>query len=116
MQFVNWWLTMKDSKNEIAFYREFDAITGERECSRIAASELQIDAVFLDCGEASSLAEFLALEHRLESGSYVLLHDIYFPKSIKNFLLGALLTLDSDWEILYQDNISKQGGLVAKKL
>ena len=77
---------------------------------------MAIDAVFLDCGEASSLAEFIALENSLLSGSYVLLHDIHFPKSIKNFLLATLLSLDPAWEILYQDSISKQGGMVARKL
>ena len=103
-------------KNEIDFYHQFGAMTGEWACNRIADSRMVIDAVFLDCGEVSSLAEFLALENRLVSWSYVLLHDIYFPKSIKNFLLGTLLSLDPAWEILYQDSISKQGGMVARKL
>ncbi len=102
--------------SEIPFYKKFDAMTGEGACSRIAASETSINAVFFDCGEASSFAEFFALESRLKTGSYVLLHDIYFPKSIKNFLLAALLSLDPTWDVLYQDSISEQGGLVAIKL
>jgi hypothetical protein len=103
-------------KSEIDFYKHFDAISGEGACARIAASEVKINAVFFDCGEASSLAEFLALENSLTTGAYVLLHDIYFPKSIKNFLLAALLTLDSTWNVLYQDSVSEQGGMVAIKL
>jgi len=62
------------------------------------------------------LAEFIALEGSLIAGSYILLHDIYFPKSVKNFLLATLLCLDPAYEILYQDSVSQQGGLVAIKL
>jgi len=103
-------------KSEIPFYQTFDAMKGVGACHRIAASETPINAVFFDCGEASSFAEFIALESRLTTGSYVLLHDIYFPKSIKNFLLAALLTIDPEWEVLYQDLVSPQGGLVAIKV
>ena len=102
--------------SEINFYKNFNALTGEGACSRICASGKPIDAVFFDCGEASSLAEFIELEKCLKSGSYALLHDIFFPKSIKNFLLATLLSLDPGWEVLYMDNASKQGGLAAVKL
>lgn len=102
--------------NEIPFYENSDAMSGEGACRHIANSGIAIDAVFLDCGEASSLAEFVALEGSLKSGSYVLLHDIYFPKSIKNFLLAALFTLSPEWEVIYQDKVSEQGGVVAVKL
>lgn len=103
-------------KSEISFYKKFNAMKGVGACSRIAAGKKCIDAVFFDCGEASSFAEFIALESRLKTGSYVLLHDIYFPKSIKNFLLAALLSLDPEWDVLYQDSVSEQGGLVAIKI
>ena len=52
----------------------------------------------------------------MKCGSYALLHDIYYPKSIKNFLVAIYLELDDSWEILYLDNASPQGGLVAIKL
>ena len=102
--------------SEIPFYANFGAVSGEGACRSIARSGISIDAVFLDCGEASSLAEFVALEGSLKSGSYVLLHDIYFPKSIKNFLLATLLTLSPEWDVIYQDKVSEQGGIVAMKL
>ena len=102
--------------DELDFYSEFGAMNGVGFCSEIADSGVEVDAVFFDCGEASSVAEFLALERCFKRGSYVLLHDIYFPKSIKNFLLATLLMLDSSWDILYCDAVSEQGGLVAVKL
>ena len=103
-------------RSEIDFYKDFNALTGDGACSKICASQTPIDAVFFDCGEASSMAEFIELEKCLKPGSYILLHDIFFPKSIKNFLLATLLSLDPGWEVLYVDNASKQGGLVAVKL
>ena len=103
-------------RSEIDFYKDFNALTGDGACSKICASQTPIDAVFFDCGEASSMAEFIELEKCLKPGSYILLHDIFFPKSIKNFLLATLLSLDPGWEVLYVDNASKQGGLVAVKI
>ena len=101
---------------EVNFYKNFNAMTGKGACAKVAESGVNVDAVFFDCGEASSLAEFLALESSLKKGSYALLHDIYFPKSIKNFLLATLLMLDPSWEGLYVDEVSDQGGMVAVKL
>jgi hypothetical protein len=101
---------------DIGFYEQFNAVSGDWACKRLSGSQMVIDALFLDCGEASSLAEFLSLEGNLKLGSYLLLHDIYHPKSIKNFLLATLLTLDPSWEILYRDTASTQGGLIARKV
>ena len=103
-------------QNDILFYEEFNALTGDWACKKISDEKMIIDALFLDCGEASSLAEFIALEGNLKSGCYLLLHDIYHPKSIKNFLLATLLTVDNSWEIIYVDSVSKQGALVARLL
>ena len=71
--------------------------------------------MFLDCGEISSTAEFTILEPLLPVGGYILLHDIYFPKSIKNYLVATFLKLSENWDVIYIDRISSQGGLVAKK-
>ena len=106
----------KGFTSEINFYEEFNAMVGKGACSQFTERGVNVDAVFFDCGEASSLAEFLTLESSFRKGSYVLLHDIYFPKSIKNFLLATLLMLDPSWEVLYQDKVSDQGGMVAIKL
>ena len=110
----NLFLDHDSFKLDIAFYEKFGALTGDWACKDLAKENKVIDCLFLDCGEVSSLAEFLILEKNLKSGSYLLLHDIYFPKSIKNFFLAALLTLDDRWSILYVDTVSTQGGLVAR--
>ena len=103
-------------QNEVGFYIEHDALDGGGICSQFSKSERPIDALFLDCGEASSIAEFLVLEEKLQEGCFVLLHDIFYPKSVKNFLLATLLSLDPGWEVLFIETISAQGGLVAIKV
>ena len=100
---------------ESAFYEDFDAMTGDRLCSQIAADRPQIDALFLDCGELSSVAEFVLLEPILQPGSFLLLHDIRYPKSIKNFLVATYLELCPDWEVIYTDFATQQGGMVARR-
>lgn len=104
------------AKVETVFYENFDAMTGEKLCSQIVADRPQIDALFLDCGELSSVAEFVLLEPILQPGSFLLLHDIRYPKSIKNFLVATYLELCPDWEVIYTDLATKQGGLVAIRL
>ena len=69
--------------DERRFYKDFDAIEGERLCSHLVAQKVDMGALFLDCGELSSIAEFLILEQLVPQGGYIILHDIYYPKSIK---------------------------------
>jgi hypothetical protein len=100
---------------EKSFYESFDAMTGARLCSQIVADRPQIDAFFLDRGELSSVAEFVLLEPILQPGSFLLLHDIRYPKSIKNFLVATYLELCPDWEVIYTDFATLQGGMVARR-
>ena len=69
--------------------------------------------IFLDSGEFSTLAEFLVVDDLAEMGTIILVHDIVFPKSIKGFLIGALLTASPKWEILWVDRSTPQGMLAA---
>jgi len=75
----------------------------------------KIDIVYLDSGEFSSVLEFNKLEKYLEPGSILVVQDILFPKSIKSFLIGAFLIGSTDYQILWQDNTTPQGVLVAVK-
>ncbi len=75
-----------------------------------------VDAVFLDSGEFVSLVEWEIVAKKLRKGGYVFLHDIYFPKSFKNWLVCASIAADPEWEILYQDKSTPQGMMLAKKL
>jgi hypothetical protein len=75
-----------------------------------------VDAVFLDSGEFSSLPEWKIVADRIRRGGYVILHDIFFPKSFKNWLVGASIAADSAWRVVYIDRSTPQGLLVARRL
>jgi hypothetical protein len=74
-----------------------------------------IDAVFLDSGEFSSMPEWEIVVSRLRPGGYVILHDIFFPKSFKNWLVCGSISANPAYEILYIDRSTPQGLMVAQK-
>ena len=75
----------------------------------------EADAVFLDSGEFSSLPEWEIVAGKLRVGGYVILHDIFFPKSFKNWLVCAAITVSSDWRVIYIDRSTPQGLMVARR-
>ena len=75
----------------------------------------EIDAVFLDSGEFSSLPEWEIIQARLRPGGYVMLHDIFFPKSFKNWIVCGAIRANPGYEILYIDRSTPQGLMVAQK-
>jgi len=75
-----------------------------------------IDVVFLDSGEFSSLPEWEIVSKKLRVGGYVILHDIFFPKSFKNWLVCASITASSNWNAIYHDRSTPQGLMVARKV
>lgn len=83
--------------------------------SDIMSSE-NIDAVFLDSGEFSSLPEWDIVEKSLRPGGYVILHDIFFPKSFKNWLVCGSIKANPSYEIIYIDRSLPQGLMVAQKI
>ncbi len=101
-------------KDEISFYNDYKNDIGF--CNEIRDSNLRLDAVFYDCGEISSIAEWYATSELIPVGGYALFHDIFFPKSIKNFLLAVNIYLSDDWKILYLDDVSEQGALLAERI
>ena len=76
----------------------------------------QVDMVFLDSGEFVSLVEWEVVAKRLRKGGYVFLHDIFFPKSYKNWLVCASIKSNPDWEVLYIDRTTPQGMMLARKV
>ena len=74
------------------------------------------DFVFFDSGELSSMIEWMKLKDRISVGGLAVFHDIYFPKSIKNFLVCAFIYQSPEWEILYQDRSTPQGLLIARRV
>lgn len=77
--------------------------------------ENEVNAVFLDSGEFSSLLEWEIVESHVSSGTYVILHDIFFPKSFKNWLVCSSIALNPAWQVMYIDRSTPQGLMVARK-
>lgn len=75
-----------------------------------------IDAVFLDSGEFSSLPEWEIVSENIRVGGYVILHDIFFPKSFKNWLVCGSIVARKDYEVLYVDGSTPQGLMIAQKV
>jgi hypothetical protein len=102
--------------DDLKFYEATNYVKGEGFCTSLKKSGYAADAIFFDCGEVSSIGEWAILEDAIKVGGYALFHDIYYPKSIKNFLIVAYVDLAPNWKVCYVDKISPQGGLVALKL
>lgn len=98
---------------DLKFYKSYGNETGSGYCAEIAQGGYSADAIFFDCGEVSSVAEWVILSPTIEVGGYALFHDIYYPKSIKNFLVATYVELSDNWETLYRDEISPQGAMIA---
>lgn len=75
----------------------------------------EVNAVFLDGGEFSSLLDWEIVQGQIQRGGYVILHDIFFPKSFKNWLICSFLTLSAAWQVVYVDRSTPQGLMLAKK-
>jgi predicted O-methyltransferase YrrM len=109
-------LKLPDFKEEEKFYLNNGLKEEVGYCLELQQQGRTFDFIFFDCGEYSSLAEWFILEKQIKVGGFALLHDIYYPKSVKNFLVACFISVSEDWEIVYKDAISQQGALVAKKV
>jgi hypothetical protein len=74
------------------------------------------DLIFFDSGELSSNLEWLMLKDQIEVGGLAAFHDIYFPKSIKNFLPCAAIAADPKWKIVFLDESTIQGLCIAQRI
>ena len=97
---------------------EFDFLTTAETSNGLLIGILdqrETDAVFLDSGEFSSLPEWEIVSKKLRVGGYVILHDIFFPKSFKNWLVCASIMANPEWRLVYLDRSTPQGLMVAKR-
>ena len=97
---------------------EFDFLTTAKTSNGLLTGILdqrETDAVFLDSGEFSSLPEWEIVSKKLRVGGYVILHDIFFPKSFKNWLVCASIKANPEWKIIYLDRSTPQGLMVARR-
>jgi predicted O-methyltransferase YrrM len=74
------------------------------------------DFIFFDSGELASMVEWPILKDNIAIGGYAAFHDIYFPKSIKNIVPCAAVMADPDWEMVFCDDSTKQGLMIAQRL
>jgi hypothetical protein len=101
---------------DLKFYQSSNYETCPGYCASLINSGYVADAVFFDCGEISSVGEWSLMEDVIKVGGYALFHDVYYPKSIKNFLIVVYIELSNNWKLVYRDVISPQGGVVAIKV
>lgn len=74
------------------------------------------DMVFFDCGEFSSMIEWAKIKDRIDVDGLVAFHDVFFPKSFKNFVACASVLADPDWELVFLDDSNSQGLMIAHRL
>lgn len=74
------------------------------------------DAIFFDCGEFSGLPEWEKLHDAIRPGGAAIFHDIYFPKSFKNFIICSSVMADPKWKVEHIDRSTPQGMMIAKKI
>ena len=77
--------------------------------------DFNTDAIFFDCEEESSVGGYLMWE-TIRISVFALLHDIYYPKSIKNFLVATYIDISPNCSILYRDSHSIQGALIVQRV
>jgi hypothetical protein len=97
---------------DIAFLEQFSGTVFD---SQIDPKQVY-DLIFFDSGEVSSAIEWLMLKDRIAVGGLAAFHDIFFPKSIKNFLVCAAIVADPKWRIVLFDDSTIQGLLIAQRL
>ena len=74
------------------------------------------DLIFFDSGEYSSCVEWLEFKDRIAVGGLAAFHDVFFPKSVKNFLPCAAILADPNWRVVWIDQSTIQGLLIAQRI
>ena len=97
--------------DEFDYFKKVDEEKGL--LSKLVSEVEYFDLIFFDSGEFSSHLEWIILKNYIRKGGIAVFHDIYFPKSIKNFLVCAAIYSDPEWQIIYQDETTPQGLLIA---
>lgn len=74
------------------------------------------DMVFLDSGELVSMVEWMLVRDCVAPGGLVVLHDVFFPKSLKNVVVAGAISASPDWDVLHVDETTIQGLMVARRV
>lgn len=71
--------------------------------------------IYLDSGEFSSNVEFNIIDESVKKGTILIVQDIFFPKSIKSFLIASAIMNSKKWRTLWVDRTTPQGMIICKK-
>lgn len=71
--------------------------------------------IYLDSGEYSSNIEFNIINEVAKKGTLLIVQDIFFPKSIKSFLIASALMSSDSWRVLWIDRTTPQGMIICRK-
>lgn len=102
--------------DEVAFLRDAESRGVAGAIADLVQKGSSWDLVFFDSGELASMIEWPKLKTHIVVGGLAAFHDVFFPKSIKNIVCCAAVLADPDWELIFCDNSTKQGLLIAKRL
>lgn len=115
-QLLNVFSSGNDFDNEIEFIKGAESRGIAGVISKLTQRESPWDFIFFDSGELASMIEWTKLKDSIAVGGFAAFHDIYFPKSIKNIIPCAAVMADPDWEVVFCDDSTKQGVLIAERL
>jgi hypothetical protein len=102
---------------KIVFGKEKD-MDGEKDLIRKILkenSDLDLDFFFSDCGEYCGYPEWLIVKDVIKKGGIFAAHDIYYPKSIKNFKVVEEIEKSKEWKVLEKTK-TRQGLFIAVKI
>jgi hypothetical protein len=102
--------------NEISFLKGVESKGQGGVIEKLIADGTCWDMIFFDSGEFASMLEWTRLKSRINVGGHAAFHDVFFPKSIKNLIPCAAILTDPDWEMVFCDDSTKQGIMIAKRL
>ena len=78
-------------------------------------NEFSPNLIYLDSGDFSSNIEFSILNKSVKRNTILVVRAIFFPKSIRSFLIFSFLMFDTGWEVLWVDRTTPQRVIVATK-
>ena len=82
---------------------------------RFLSEEIKFDLIYFDSGEYDSIVEWNLMCDLLREGGFIVLRNIYFPFSIKNYLIATRLSSDPNWKIWYTSESTELGIMIAQK-
>lgn len=96
---------------------EFDFLKNTRTSPvlRTVLDQYAPNIIYLDSGEYSSNIEFNIIDEMAPAGTLLMVQDIFFPKSIKSFMIASAIMVSDKWRVLWIDKTTPQGMIICRK-